>query len=438
MKNTAFSLFILLAFLSFNCSKNVTNPELNNSHSQNGKISLNIDKTSIPNGVVSVIATLSRNGYDNISSGFDILTDTTGQLYLNNIPVGTWHLAINAFNADSVILYTGETDVQINSGTTTQINLTLQPTGNGSGSIYINVNWGTSASQWTDYSANPVYNGIGNSSNTDLFSEPKIIYDNGIYKMWYLCTYSGGHGNIWYAESPDGINWQNKFQTPVLDSGPYGSWDDLAVYPGAVIKNGSTYMLYYNGDTTSYGRLSMGLATSTDGINWEKHSSPVLMGDSISEYHLATESVLIVNGKFYLYYGASPVNNYDAFSINLAISSDGINWQKYEGNPVLKPTAGWEGIGVTYPSVIFDNNQFIMVYENSGRSKFGIAVSADGINWIKKSGNPVFSNNNTANQYYEIDYPFLIKTQNEYRIYYTGKLIDNSLQICFARNVNIN
>ena len=258
MKVIAFLGIFSLTFLALNCSKNINNPDINDSPGQIGKIALNFDKTSVPEGVVSITAMLSRNGYDNISSQINLTSDSTGELLLNNIPAGLWHLTVNAFNADSVILYSGETDVQINGGITTQVNLTLQPSGSGSGSVYIHVNWGNSAAGWVDYSANPVYSGAGNPSNTNMFSEPKIIYDNGIYKMWYLCTYNAGHGNIWYAESSDGINWQNKFQSPVLDAGTSGSWDDLAVYPGAVIKNGANYMFYYNGDRQSYGRSYVG------------------------------------------------------------------------------------------------------------------------------------------------------------------------------------
>ena len=51
-----------------------------------------------------------------------------------------------------VVLYTGETNIQIFAGFTTQVNLVLEPTGAGVGNIYIWVTWGIPpAGNWTDY-----------------------------------------------------------------------------------------------------------------------------------------------------------------------------------------------------------------------------------------------------------------------------------------------
>ncbi len=56
----------------------------------------------------------------------------------------TWHLKVDAEDDSGLVLYTGETEVQIFAGFTSQVYLTLQPTGSGTGSIYINVTWGVS------------------------------------------------------------------------------------------------------------------------------------------------------------------------------------------------------------------------------------------------------------------------------------------------------
>ncbi len=426
---------ILIAILIYSCSRDTLISPKDN-FKTSGKVELKIDKVNAPQNVVSVIAYLSRSGFSTLTAQLNLRSDTTADITFQNISVGTWHLVINAVDANGVVVYSGQSDVNVVDGMTTLVNLTLVPVTNGTGNIFITVSWGTSQSMFTDYSNNPVFTINGNPSNPNAVSEVKMIYDNGIYKMWYLCTYNAGRGNIWYAESPDGINWMNKSNGPVLDTDSLGSWDSHAIGGGSIIKDGNIYRMYFNGLSENYGQSSAGLAVSFDGINWQKYPYPVLWADSSAQYHIGTETVLKVNGTYYLYYGASPKNNYDAFTINLATSTDGINFTKYSGNPIISSTLPWEGIGVTYPSAIYDGNQFVMIYENSARDYEGIAYSNDGVHWTKKH-DPVFSKYQTSKHWAQIDYPFFIKMGNEYRIYYSSGMGGYELSISFARSYNI-
>ncbi|MHB9011513.1 MAG: glycoside hydrolase family protein [Ignavibacteriaceae bacterium] len=428
------ALLLFISFLFYSCSKNtITSP--NGSSNSTGKISLKIDKTNAPQNVATVVAYLSKVGSDTLTGILNLRSDTSADISFQNIAIGTWHLLVNAEDGNGVVVYSGQSDVQVVEGTTTSVSLSLVPTATGTGNIYIYVTWGVPQAMFTDYSNNPVFIIYQNPSNPLEVSESKIIHDNGIYKMWYLCTYNSGRGNIWYAESTDGIHWTNKTNLPVLDKSTYGSWDDYTVAPGAVIKEGNIYKMYYNGLRVPFGQSSAGLAISYDGINWQKYPNPVLTSDS-NEYHIGTQSVLKVGNVYYMYYDSSPIYNYDRWAINLATSSDGINWQKYTGNPILISTLSWEGIGVTYPSVIYDNNQFVMIYENTTRDKYGIAYSSDGFHWTKNQ-QPVFSKEDTNQKWSQIDYPFLIKINGEYRIYYTGNNGSDLLNISFARSYNI-
>ena len=116
------------------------------------------------------------------------------------------------------------------------------------------------------------------------------------------------------------------------------------------------------------------------------------------------------------------------YKIGVAISTDGINFTKYSGNPILTNDKPWELNGILDGSVIMDNGTLKMVYMNSNASGFGFATSSDGLNWVKDNNNPFFTINNTANNWADDDiaYPSLVKTNNEYRIYYCG-IGDNSI-----------
>ena len=62
-----------------------------------------------------------------------------------------------------------------------------------------------------------------------------------------------------------------------------------------------------------------------------------------------------------------------------------------EQGPVLTPTQPWEGNMIRDPTVLFQDNQYHMWYWNAG-SDIGYAVSSDGVNWTKYEANPVFTN----------------------------------------------
>ncbi|MCL5030332.1 MAG: hypothetical protein M1480_15080 [Bacteroidetes bacterium] len=435
MNKVVGSLVIIALLLFSSCSRDtITSPQLNKT---SGTVSLKFDKINAPQNVVNIIAYLSRAGYDTLKGNLNLLSDSSADILIQNIPAGQWHLTIDALNDSSEVVYSGETDVLITDGLTTQVSLSLVPTGQGKGNVYISVNWGTQQALWVDYYNNPVFTVYQNPSHPNAISEVKIISDNGIYKMWYLCTYNAGRGNVWYAESMDGINWVNKSVGPVLDVDSLGTWDDHAISGGAVLKDGNIYKMYFNGLSENYGQSSTGLAVSNDGIHWVRYPNPVIQADNSLQYHIGTVSVVKVGSDYYLYYNSSPISNYNQWTINLATSKDGYIWTKYEGNPILTPTYSWEGIGITYPSVIYDNNQFIMIYESTDRQYYGMAYSNDGIHWTKRSQKPVFSVANTNIQGSTIDYPCLVKIGNEYRIYYSGSYGTDQLHISFARSYSI-
>ncbi len=431
--------FLVLALLGgviimSGCTKNSpTSP--NQETVKNGSVSLAFDKTTAPQNVVNIIAYLTRANYDTLKGDLNLLSTSSADIKINDIPVGTWHLKVDAMNADSTVVYSGESDVQINEGVVSQVNLTLIPTGNGQGSIYILVNWGKELSNFTDYIMNPIFTPSQNPTLPNGVSTSKIIVDNGIYKMWYLSTYNAGMSNIWYAESQDGKVWQNIFNKPVFTRGVTGSWDDYTVGPGAILKEGDQYVMYYNGWQSQGGKWQIGVAFSSDGINWQRSDSPILIGDSVNNIKVTVQSVLKVNNTYYMYYTSHDINNYDKMIINLATSSDGIKWNKYQNNPILIADQSWEGIGISFPAVIFDNGQFIMIYQNTDRSKFGVAYSGDGKNWTKRA-KYIFSISDTKNNPNQIDYPFLVKSGNEYRLYYSA-VNGSNIIICLATALSL-
>ena len=78
---------------------------------------------------------------------------------------------------------------------------------------------------------------------------------------------------------------------PLMNVGDLGTFDDSGVMPTCVVKHDGAYWMYYIGwnpeVTVSY-RLSIGLAISQDGIHFERYSSAPLMDRSLEEVYFNT------------------------------------------------------------------------------------------------------------------------------------------------------
>jgi predicted GH43/DUF377 family glycosyl hydrolase len=414
---------VLLAFVS--CS---TDPVGSNPPQESGKIILKIDKQNAPSNVVFVKAYLTRENHTPITGTLNLQSDSTADILLNEIDAGPWHLKVDAEDDSGLVLYTGETDVQIYAGFTSQVYLTLSPTGSGTGSIYINVTWGVPINNsWIDYNYNPLIVPNGNIyDNLGLF-HPVVLYENGLYKMWHhglgRATGQTWKTYIFYRESNDGINWTMP-TNPIIYPG--NNWDSKCVSPGAILKENGIYKMYYTGYSNEYDSWNIGFATSSDGINWTKYPQPIIYGNSGWEYQIIVSAVIKMNGIYYLYYSSG---NMPPHKIGVATSTDGITFTKYLANPILTNDKPWEVAGVWDGSVILDNGLLKMVYQNSNNTGFGIATSTDGFNWTKENTNPFFTTESSSNNWanYNIAFPFFLKTPTEYRIYYCGMGMNSTI-----------
>ncbi|SCW85490.1 Glycosyl hydrolases family 32 N-terminal domain-containing protein [Paenibacillus tianmuensis] len=185
---------------------------------------------------------------------------------------------------------------------------------------------------------------------------------------------------------------EKKYDAPVLSRGKSGEWDSVDLLNPSVIKKGNTYYNYYSGYDGNVWRT--GLATSADGINWSKYDkNPVLdiSTDSWDSTYIAANGAAIeFNGKIlYLYHG-KPKDGPPA--IGLAQSEDGFSFKKHNV-PVL--TAGdkhsWDSNGVADPYVIEHNGMLYMYFlgmDEMQVQRLGIARSEDGIKW-EKIGKPI-------------------------------------------------
>ncbi|MGE5847262.1 MAG: hypothetical protein ACM34O_11090, partial [Ignavibacteria bacterium] len=320
---------ILISILIISCSKdNVT--QYNSGEEKTGGVFFKIDKEKAPSDVVEVIAYLNRENYDTLTASLDLINEESAEIIFQDIPVGEWHLTVKAFNESRVVVYQGQTDLEVLDGITIQVNLVLNPTGHGTGNIYIHVTWGTE-NKWIDFPGNPVFTKENTPLNPVYVGQSKVLYENGTYKMWFTNLSYAGKANIGYVESANGLSWTSGYSSPVLEPGSSGSWDDYSVTTCPVLKDDADYKMYYSGWRDQYDMWHIGLASSLDGIDWTKIEEPILYANS-GEFQIGPGDILKKDNLYYMFYY---VRNYPNYSINLAMSEDGLNWSRYEKNPIL-------------------------------------------------------------------------------------------------------
>ncbi|MGK2878594.1 MAG: hypothetical protein ACSLFF_08475 [Solirubrobacterales bacterium] len=210
---------------------------------------------------------------------------------------------------------------------------------------------------------------------------PEVTYDaadvTAPYKMWFSGQ-GETFGAIGYATSTDGISWTKYtgvgvLPVPVLDHGKGGSADSFAAADPSVIKDGTSWKMWYTGDDSSKKRIAY--ATSADGITWSKGGKVIAPEDP-------------------------------GTSANLAFGA-------------YAPTV-WKD-GNTYNMLLAGRK---IVSGDEYQTKILGTASSDGISWSGPSPaiNPSGTNSNF--DYSNLDGPDVMKDGSTYKAYYAGNTID--------------
>jgi hypothetical protein len=131
----------------------------------------------------------------------------------------------------------------------------------------------------------------------------------------------------------------------------------------------------------------IGLAVSSDGVNWSRMNSgnPVLdIGPpgSIDDIQVSNPTVVVgLDGVFRMYYSAY---HHNLHSIELAYSINGEEFFKASGADQIQGLDP-DQTGALGPSVYFDGTSYLMFYSLSINNEWIMikALSDDGINWRK-------------------------------------------------------
>ncbi len=235
---------------------------------------------------------------------------------------------------------------------------------------------------------------------------------------------------IHYISFKDSTNygWNKVSYFPVI-----GDYNTKSLFDPNVIKdNTGTYRMY-----VSYReKKSIAVSTSKDGINWSKLEI-ALENNNNWETEVNRCSVIYKNGKYYMWYTGQ---NNNISKIGVAVSDDGYKFNRVVEEPVLIPEYDYEKESVMNPYVIYDEDEKIykMWYaagETYEPDVIAYATSKDGINWQKYNQNPILEkeDNNYCLDTYKVGACEVYKRkENDYIMFYIGYTDIKTARILFA------
>lgn len=243
--------------------------------------------------------------------------------------------------------------------------------------------------EFKPYTGNPIFTAAGpghwdvkiRERGWILYEPPTKPNDKPLYRLWYT-GYDGtreGVKSLGYATSSDGIQWQRHPKNPIYAE----HWiEDITV-----IKHGELFVMFAEGRDDQAQQLE-----SRDGITWKrigqldvrlKNDKPIEPGP------YGTPSIWFEEGTWYLFY-----ERRDA-GVWLATSKDRKVWRNVQDEPVLVPGPAEHELNlIAMNQIIKHGGKYYALYHGSkqGSSLWGtnIAVSDDLIHWKKYARNPLF------------------------------------------------
>jgi PKD repeat protein/predicted GH43/DUF377 family glycosyl hydrolase len=229
---------------------------------------------------------------------------------------------------------------------------------------------------------------VGNPGEPDDVgaSSGHVIFDENMYKFWYS-AFDGITTRIMYATSPDGLAF-TKYGV-VMEPGAPGDYDDdWARDPMVLRYDQGTYKMWYTGQKKSVWGWRIMYATSSDGINWQKH------GVVFTKTHLglavAHPNVLIDDSGTYRMW----FSEYDMahWRIRYATSSDGLTWTDQGLTLDIGAPGDPDDFYIYMPSVLIEpDGTHVMFYSTSDGNPYNhveiyYATSPTGLSgsWTKQ------------------------------------------------------
>ncbi len=230
--------------------------------------------------------------------------------------------------------------------------------------------------------------GLGEFDEFGTYPVSVIRADNEIrayYAGWTRCESVPFNVGIGYATShDDGVTFQKHGNGPIL---PY-TLDEPFVLSGPKIRrfNDTWHLFYIAGrcwkmvDGRPEPVYKIRMATSQDGITWQKHNHDLVESRVEADEAQASPDVIYANGKYHLFfcyrYSADYRGKANGYRIGYASSTNLTDWVRDDSKAGIDVAAeGWDSEMISYPHVLtLDGKTYLFYLGNQvGRDGFGLA-----------------------------------------------------------------
>ena len=192
----------------------------------------------------------------------------------------------------------------------------------------------------------------------DLINRNCVLHIDGIYKMWYTGQ-ARGHSFIGLAESTDGLHFERVGDEPVLF--PERPWEGASVMNPCVLFENGIYRMWYSAGET-YEPNVLAYAESADGIHWRKSPiNPIFVSAPQNPYERERIGGCQVIphkqlGYLLFYIGYHDINT---ACICCACSKNGKpQFRRCKLNPLVAPVPeSWDQDSCYKPSAVFDEEK---------------------------------------------------------------------------------
>jgi beta-1,2-mannobiose phosphorylase / 1,2-beta-oligomannan phosphorylase len=240
---------------------------------------------------------------------------------------------------------------------------------------------------WTPIPENPVFSGTGRDTWDRKIRERGYILvgDDGTYHLWYTGYDSDRPStmSLGHATSRDGIRWTRDPANPIFT----GPWiEDICV-----VKQDGTYFMF------AEGRNDIAhLLTSPDGLKWTERGSLDVRktdGSPISPGPYGTPAAWFEDGTWYLFYERGDEG------IWLATSKDLKVWTNVKDDPVIAMgPEPYDKTAVAVNQIVKRDGYYYAFYHANSERPWKdwttcVARSRDLVQWEKYPGNPIIRNN---------------------------------------------
>lgn len=243
--------------------------------------------------------------------------------------------------------------------------------------------------------------------------------------------------SIAVSDSDDGVHWSGP--RIALEPEPANAWERDDVNRPHVLEVDGRWYMWYTGQNRERQSGAIGLATSADGLRWERAGAgPVLEpAGGWEKSSLMCPHVLHEQGRFRMWYSGG--EKYEPDAIGYAESDDGIHWRREPTNPVLRPQGGWESDRATAACIVPHDGAYLAFYvgfaEGFEDSRIGLARSVDGVrDWERYAGNPIISPGPAGSwDDCNVYKPYVVRFRDRWFLWYNAsRLSDRREQIGLA------